>query len=168
LLFITGNTPAELKSKKNMAKVRKKAMGSYLQEKQPKNPVQGRQSRIQSEASTDSDMYSVESELREIEYIFLHSKVGNEPFEEHKIRLVFQASIGYCSLLLRTLVGSPECSEEETNALRRNDKLLRQWGEAYSVADGTLDHLSVENSEISDTILMFLVEIACILGQSKF
>jgi hypothetical protein len=73
LLFITGNTPAELKSKKNMTKVRKKAMGSYLQEKRPKNPVQGRQSRMQSEGSTDSRTHSVGSEQSEFEVVFSNS-----------------------------------------------------------------------------------------------
>lgn len=96
------------------------------------------------------------------------ANVGNEPLEERKIQTIFQASTGYCSLLLPTLGGTPGCSEEEKSALRRNIKLLRQWGEAYSIADGTLDHLSAETSDIGDTILMFLVEIACILCQSKF
>lgn len=54
LLFITGNTPAELKSKKNMTKVRKKAMGSYLEkEKKPKTAATGR-ARLHSEGSSDS------------------------------------------------------------------------------------------------------------------
>ncbi|KAF2866778.1 hypothetical protein BDV95DRAFT_461099, partial [Massariosphaeria phaeospora] len=48
LLFITGNTPADFKSKKNMTKVRKKAMGSYLEkEKKPR-------ARVTSEDSTAS------------------------------------------------------------------------------------------------------------------
>jgi hypothetical protein len=142
-------------------------MSSFIQQRRHK-VVQGKQSRLQSEASTDSETNSFENELREVEAVFSHNKVGNDPLEGRKIRTIFQASTGYCSLLFRTLVGSPERSEEETNALRRNAKLLRQWGEAYSVADGTLDHLPAENSEISDTILMFLVEIAGILCQSKF
>ncbi|KAF2792877.1 hypothetical protein K505DRAFT_418159 [Melanomma pulvis-pyrius CBS 109.77] len=42
LLFITGNTPAELKSKKNMTKVRKKAMSNYLEkEKKPRTAAAG-------------------------------------------------------------------------------------------------------------------------------
>jgi hypothetical protein len=65
LLFITGNTPAELKSKKNMTKVRKKAMGSYLQEKNPKRVVRGRMARMQSEGSTDSRTSSVGSNQHE-------------------------------------------------------------------------------------------------------
>ena len=76
MLFITGNTPAELKSKKNMTKVRKKAMGSYLQEKRPKNPVQGRQSRMQSEGSTDSRTHSVGSEQSEFEIVFSNSNIS--------------------------------------------------------------------------------------------
>jgi hypothetical protein len=96
------------------------------------------------------------------------ASLGNEPLEERKIQTLFQASTGYCSLLLPALVENPGCTEEETIALRRNIRLLRQWGEAYSVADGTLDHLAAETSDVSDTIVLFLVEIASILCQSKF
>ncbi|KAF1953388.1 hypothetical protein CC80DRAFT_420174 [Byssothecium circinans] len=54
LLFITGTTPADFKTKKNMTRVRKKAMGSWLEkEKKPRDSKkeQRRQSR---EASTCS------------------------------------------------------------------------------------------------------------------
>ncbi|CAI6245738.1 unnamed protein product [Periconia digitata] len=40
LLFITGTTPADFKSKKNMTRIRKKAMGSYLTRE--KKPGEGR------------------------------------------------------------------------------------------------------------------------------
>ena len=76
LLFITGNTPAELKSKKNMTKVRKKAMGSYLQDKKPKNATKGRQSRMQSEGSTDSRTTSVGSDQPEIEVVILNGEIS--------------------------------------------------------------------------------------------
>jgi hypothetical protein len=61
LLFITGNKPADFKSKKKMTKVRKKAMGSYLQENKPKIADQGRTARIQGEGFTDSRAISVGS-----------------------------------------------------------------------------------------------------------
>ncbi|KAF2240482.1 hypothetical protein BU26DRAFT_442516, partial [Trematosphaeria pertusa] len=57
LLFITGNSPADFKSKKNMTKVRKKAMGSYLEkEKKPRDSLkeQEQRSRLTSVDSTGS------------------------------------------------------------------------------------------------------------------
>jgi hypothetical protein len=39
LLFITGLSPEDFKSRQNMTRVRKKAMGSYLKEKKPRGPA---------------------------------------------------------------------------------------------------------------------------------
>jgi len=66
LLFITGNKPADFRAKTVMTKVRRKAMGSYLEtqkEKNPKNPT-GRKSRLHSEDSTFSRT-SINSEQRD-------------------------------------------------------------------------------------------------------
>jgi hypothetical protein len=57
LLFITDNTPADFKSKKNMT--------NYLQEKKPKIADQGRTARIQGEGFTDSRTISVGSNEQE-------------------------------------------------------------------------------------------------------
>lgn len=52
LLFITSNNPADFKLKKVMTRVRKKAMGSYLEAVKPNS--HGRRSRLRSEDSTES------------------------------------------------------------------------------------------------------------------
>ncbi|KAF1841006.1 uncharacterized protein K460DRAFT_295719 [Cucurbitaria berberidis CBS 394.84] len=54
LCFITGSTPAELRSKKNMAIIRRKAMDSYLKDekkKDDKSTASADRSRVNSEAS---------------------------------------------------------------------------------------------------------------------
>lgn len=52
-----------------MTKVRKQAMGSYLQDKKPKNAVQKRQSRAQRGASTDSKANSAASDQQETDVV---------------------------------------------------------------------------------------------------
>lgn len=75
LLFITGTTPAELKSKTNMTKVRKKAMDSYLEkEKKPTSAAQGCRPRLHSEASTDSPT-SIGSDQQEIDILIPNREV---------------------------------------------------------------------------------------------
>jgi hypothetical protein len=67
-LFITGSTPEEFKSKKNMTKIRKKAMGSYIEKgKRPRDPSRearqkARQGSMCSGSSFESDDFFSNSE----------------------------------------------------------------------------------------------------------
>lgn len=92
---------------------------------------------------------------------------GPGPTHERKIQSVFQACTGYYSILLPAISNNPHCSDEEKIGLRRNFKLLRNWGEAYSVPLGQLDQLAGDARETTDTILLFLIEISSILSRSK-
>lgn len=117
----------------------------------------------------EAELAAVESELivkfEDIQRWQLAASSGPEPLEESKIQLVYNGCIGYFSILLPELLNNPKCGSDEKIELRRSFKLLRVWGEAYSVSDGGLDHLTKDAGDVSDTVLLFLIEISSILSQ---
>lgn len=90
------------------------------------------------------------------------------PPEESKIKAIYQASLGYYSILLSQLPHVPKVTDENFSELRRGLNVFRQWGETYSVTDGALDHLAKHDNDVGDTILLLLIEMASILCRSKF
>lgn len=87
LLFITGTTPADFKSKRNMTRIRKKAMGSYLtREKKPgegraDQKQQPRKSSVYSWTSSGSEVQEPtpadQSSAEGMEYDNSHTTLGN-------------------------------------------------------------------------------------------
>ncbi|KAF2686943.1 hypothetical protein K458DRAFT_470944 [Lentithecium fluviatile CBS 122367] len=90
--------------------------------------------------------------------------IEDEPLDELTIQL-FEASVEHFTLLRRGLKESHVYKDEERTELYRDFEILRCWGEAHAVHDGTLNQLSATASDISETVFLFLLKISSILCQ---
>ncbi|PVH96416.1 hypothetical protein DM02DRAFT_119322 [Periconia macrospinosa] len=80
LLFITGTTPADFKSKKNMTRIRKKAMGSYLTREKNAGGAM-RDYKQQSEKTTTDPWTSVRSHAKNVT---LDGELSAESTHQHE------------------------------------------------------------------------------------
>ncbi|KAF2686479.1 hypothetical protein K458DRAFT_198548 [Lentithecium fluviatile CBS 122367] len=80
LLFITGTTPEEFKSKKNMTKVRKKAMGSYLEKgKQPREASRDSLRGVSEGSTYSRSNFGIDDVMENSEALMMWKDEGGRP-----------------------------------------------------------------------------------------